>query len=36
MPNWAPRYNFAPTQGALAVRFNAETKERTVDVLQGA
>jgi putative SOS response-associated peptidase YedK len=34
MPNWPPRYNLAPTQGALAVRFNAETKERTLDVLR--
>ena len=34
MPNWPPRYNLAPRQGALAVRFNAETKERTLDVLR--
>jgi putative SOS response-associated peptidase YedK len=34
MPNWPPRYNLAPTQGALAVRFNVETKERNPDVLR--
>jgi putative SOS response-associated peptidase YedK len=34
LPNWPPRYNLAPTQGLLAVRFNPETRERTLDVLR--
>src|ERR1700733_11739745 len=34
LPNWPPRYNLAPTDGALAVRFNPETHERSLDVLR--
>jgi putative SOS response-associated peptidase YedK len=34
VPNWPPRYNLAPTDGALAVRFNPETRERSLDVLR--
>src|SRR6267143_4189868 len=33
-PNARPRYNVAPTQDILAVRFNPETKERTLDALR--
>jgi hypothetical protein len=33
-PNSRPRYNVAPTQDILAVRFNPETKERTLDALR--
>jgi putative SOS response-associated peptidase YedK len=32
-PNSRPRYNIAPTQDVLAVRFNPETSERTLDAL---
>jgi putative SOS response-associated peptidase YedK len=34
--NWPPRYNIAPTDGVLAVRFNRETRERSLDVCAGA
>src|SRR5258708_8061756 len=33
-PNSRPRYNVAPTEDILAVRFNPETKERTLDALR--
>ena len=33
-PNSRPSYNVAPTQDILAVRFNPETKERTLDALR--
>jgi SOS response associated peptidase (SRAP) len=33
VPNVPPRYNGAPTQDILAVRFNTETRERSLDVL---
>ena len=33
-PNSRPRYNVAPTDDVLAVRFNPETKERTLDALR--
>src|ERR671923_34957 len=32
--NIEPRYNLAPTQMALVIRSNAETKARTVDPLR--
>ena len=32
-PNVPPRYNGAPTQDILVVRFNPETRERTLDPL---
>jgi len=32
--NSPPRYNIAPTQDVLAVRFNPETTERTLDALR--
>jgi putative SOS response-associated peptidase YedK len=34
LPNWPPRYNIAPTQDILTVRFNPETKERSLDALR--
>src|SRR6266436_736858 len=33
-PNSRPRYNVAPTQDVLDVRFNAERKERNLDGLR--
>src|SRR5438552_16190334 len=33
-PNSRPRYNVAPTQDVLAVRFNPETSERNLDGLR--
>ena len=33
-PNVRQRYNIAPTQDILVVRFNPETKERTLDALR--
>lgn len=33
-PNAAPRWNVAPTQDALVVRFNAETRTRHLDPLR--
>jgi putative SOS response-associated peptidase YedK len=33
-PNSRQRYNVAPTQDILAVRFNPETKERILDALR--
>lgn len=33
LPNAPPRYNLAPTQSALVVRFNPETAKRQVDLL---
>lgn len=33
-PNAAPRWNVAPTQDALVVRFNAETRTRHLDALR--
>ena len=33
-PNSQPHYNIAPTHDVLAVRFNPETKERTLDALR--
>ena len=33
-PNSRPSYNVAPTQDILAVRFNPETRERTLNALR--
>ena len=33
LPNIAANWNVAPTQGALVVRINPDTKERSLDVL---
>ena len=33
-PEAEPRYNVAPTQNVLAVRFNPETRERSLDLLR--
>ena len=33
-PETGPRYNVAPTQNVLAVRFNPETHERSLDTLR--
>jgi putative SOS response-associated peptidase YedK len=33
-PSSRPRYNAAPTQSILAVRYNPETGERTLDALR--
>src|SRR6266852_358113 len=33
-PNSRPRYNAAPTQSILAVRYNPETGERSLDALR--
>ena len=33
-PNFAARYNAAPTQDLPVIRFNPETKQRTLDVLR--
>jgi putative SOS response-associated peptidase YedK len=34
LPNYPARYNIAPTQGVLTVRFNPETRERSLDILR--
>lgn len=34
LPNYPARYNLAPTQPVLAVRYNAETAERSLDALR--
>lgn len=34
LPNYPARYNIAPTQPVLAVRYNAETRERSLDALR--
>jgi putative SOS response-associated peptidase YedK len=34
LPNYPARYNIAPTDPVLAVRFNAKTGERSLDVLR--
>jgi putative SOS response-associated peptidase YedK len=34
LPNIAPSWNGAPTQGALVVRLHPDTRERRLDVLQ--
>jgi putative SOS response-associated peptidase YedK len=34
VPNWPARYNLAPTQAVLAVRYNPETRERPLDPLR--
>jgi putative SOS response-associated peptidase YedK len=34
VPNWPPRYNLAPTQPVLAVRYNPETRARSLDPLR--
>jgi putative SOS response-associated peptidase YedK len=34
VPNYPARFNIAPTDGVLAVRFNAKTGERSLDVLR--
>jgi putative SOS response-associated peptidase YedK len=33
LPNYPVRFNIAPTDPVLTVRFNPETKERSADVL---
>ena len=33
-PNYPARYNIAPTDPVLAVRYNAETGERSLDALR--
>jgi putative SOS response-associated peptidase YedK len=34
LPNYPARYNIAPTDQVLTVRFNAKTQERTLDALR--
>jgi hypothetical protein len=34
LPNYPARYNIAPTQPVLTVRFNPQTKERSLDPLR--
>ena len=34
LPNYPERFNIAPTDPVLAVRFNAKTRERTLDALR--
>jgi putative SOS response-associated peptidase YedK len=34
LPNYPARYNIAPTQPVLTVRFNPETRERSLDALR--
>jgi putative SOS response-associated peptidase YedK len=34
VPNYPPRYNIAPTDPVLAVRFNRKTGERSLDALR--
>jgi len=34
VPNYPPRYNLAPTEGVLAVRYNADDGRRYLDVLR--
>ncbi len=34
LPNYPARYNLAPTDAVLAVRFNPETRERALDALR--
>src|SRR5258707_13407544 len=34
LPNSRPRYNVAPTDQVAVARFNAETKQRTLDTLR--
>lgn len=34
VPNYPPRYNVAPTQGVLAVRYNPDEGQRHLDVLR--
>src|SRR6266852_3708818 len=34
LPNSRPRYNAAPTDQVAVVRFNPETKQRTLDTLR--
>ena len=34
LPNSRPRYNVAPTDQIAVVRFDPETKERTLDTLR--
>lgn len=34
VPNYPPRYNLAPTEGVLAVRFNPDDGKRHLDVLR--
>jgi len=34
LPNYPARFNIAPTQGVLTVRFNPETHERSLNVLR--
>ena len=34
LPNYPARFNIAPTDPVLTVRFNPETKERTLDALR--
>ena len=34
LPNYPERYNIAPTDPVLAVRFNPETRERSLDALR--
>ena len=34
LPNYPPRYNLAPTEGVLAVRFNPDDVRRHLDVMR--
>ena len=34
LPNYPQRFNIAPTDPVLTVRFNPETKERSLDALR--
>jgi putative SOS response-associated peptidase YedK len=34
LPNYPARFNIAPTDPVLTVRFNPETKERSLDALR--
>lgn len=34
LPNFPPRYNLAPTEGVLAVRFNPDDARRHLDVMR--
>jgi hypothetical protein len=34
LPNYPARYNIAPTDGVLAVRYNPDKRERSLDLLR--